>query len=385
MTQCSRIIQCTITLILFAANLNGESKKSSQNEIDLSKIGYPARCDYLFQDSDHYAKRHIEFVDDEHLLVTFPLRSVPCDKYGQPPAEKYRSVIIDLTGKALSSFERLPGENIQAGPDKRLLMSSGWQIRLLDWNFATLQHIDWTSSQGPQSKLPRWTGRLILAPSRTGFLVTDGYPPNHTSYFEGMPAGQTSGVASCSLPAVTDGGFGCLEVNTEELHIHVGDSVREIRDPILFQARAAILPDSQTILILNEKYKLFLLGGPGGSREIADLRWLTPGAGSGFRWEMASAASQRIMFFGHGARVPITDSSGFGYYLRTAIVDVTSKRIVFRKQYPIDDDLAVSPNGQFLAVRNKSNLTLISLPEAEHSMHRDGSKVNSLPPPAASP
>ncbi len=68
------------------------------------------------------------------------------------------------------------------------------------------------------------------------------------------------------------------------------------------------------------------------------------------------------MFFSHGARFPITDSSGLGYYLRVAVVDIGSKRIVFRKQYPIDSDVAISPDGRVLAVRRKTNLTLIDLP-----------------------
>ncbi|SPF41294.1 exported hypothetical protein [Candidatus Sulfotelmatobacter kueseliae] len=353
-----------VLLLAFTSGLQGQTSGRSQRQIDLEKIGYPAQahCDYMFQDKDAYAKRHVEFLDSEHLLVSFPLRSSPCDKYGQPTANKFRSVIIDTTGTPLHSFDWSPREDVQAGPDGHILMSSGWEICLLDADFSTLQRIEWPKGQGPQSKMTTWTGRLINAPSRRGFVATDAYAPNHTAYFEGTPARQTASVDTCWSLAVTDGGFACLDRSKQQLDIHLSDGERSVRAPALGKAAALLLPDPQTVLILTDKHRLDQVDPSGADQEIADLHWLVPGWNSGFRWDLASGAARRVLFFSHGARFPITDSSGFGYYLRVAVVDIGSKSIVFRKQYPIDSDVAISPDGRTLAVRRKADLTLIDLP-----------------------
>ncbi len=340
-----------------------QSAQPSKQEIDLQKIGYPARCDYMFQDKDAYAKRHIEFLDSDRLLVSFPLRSSACDKNNQPPAEKYRSVLIDKAGRLLQSADWLPGEDVQAGPDGHILMTSGREIRILDADFTVLQRVEWARGEDPQRKLMQhWAWYLMTAPSRHGFLVGENYPQYRAAYFEGNPARQTVAVDSCWPAAVTDGGVACLEGAKEQLDIYLGNNERKMHDPLLRKAQAAILPNPQTVLILTDKYQLYLLGPSGSKQEVADLHWLVPGWNSGFRWDLTSGTARRILFFSHGARFPITDTSGFGYYLRIAVVDVPSRTIVFREQYPIDSDVAISPDGHLLAVRTKTSLTLNRLP-----------------------
>jgi len=355
---------CIGTLMfVLTSGLQSQSSPLSPQEIDLQKIGYPASCDYMFQDKDAYDKRHVEFLDSDRLLVSFPLRSAPCDRNRQPPAEKYRSVVIDTAGRQLHSFDWSPGENVQAGPDGHILMTSGWEIRILDSDFSVLQHVEWMSGEDPQRKaMQHWAWYLITAPSRHGFIVGERYPQYRAAYFEGNPARQTVAADSCWPAAVTDGGFACLEASKEQLVIHLGNSERDAHDPLLPKAQVAILPDPQTVLILTDKYQLYLLGPSRSKQKIADLHWLAPGWNSGFRWELASAAAGRILFFSHGARFPITDTGGFGLYLRVAVVDVASKAIVFRAQYPIDSDVAISPDGHLLAVRTKTRLTLNRLP-----------------------
>jgi hypothetical protein len=347
--------------VLLLGSTPGIQGQSSSSEIDLQKIGYPAGCDYLFQDKDGYSKRHVEFLDLEHLLVSFPMRSAPCDKNNQAPAEKYRSVIIDTAARPLHSLDWSPGENIQAGPDGHILMTSGWEIRILDSDFSVLQRVEWASGQD-RKRIPDWLGRIITAPSRHGFVIADGYPHTRTAYFEGNPARQTAAVDSCWPAAVTDGGFACVEASKEQLDIHLRDSERNIRNDLLGKAGTAILPDPQTVLLLTQKRQLYLLDPSGKATKIADLHWLAPGGNSGFRWDLVSGAARRILFFSHGARFPITDTSGFGPYLRVAVVDVPSGTIVFRAQYPIDTDVAISPDGQLLAVRTKTRLVLTGLP-----------------------
>jgi hypothetical protein len=205
-------------------------------------------------------------------------------------------------------------------------------------------------------------GSLITAPSRHGFVIADGYPQYRTAYFEGNPARQTVVADSCWPAAVTDGGFACVEAGQEQLDIHLSNRQRNFHNHLMVKARAAVLPDPETVLLLADKYRLYLLNPSGPEQEIADLHWLAPGWNSGFRWDLTSGTARRILFFSHGARFPITDTSGFGYYLRIAVVDMPSKAIVFRRQYPIGSDVAISPDGHLLAIRTKTRLTLEKLP-----------------------
>jgi hypothetical protein len=356
-----RRLHLGVLLLACAPGMQSQSTRSSPQEIDLRKIGYPARCDYMFQDKDAYAKRHVEFLDDEHLLVSFPLRALPCDKNNQPPGEKYRSVLIDTAGRQLHSFDWLPGENIQAGPDGHILMTSGWEIRILDSDFSILQRVEWISAQD-RERVPNWRGGLMVAPSRHGFVVADGYPQNRTAYFEGNPVRQTGVVDSCWPAAVTDGGFGCVDASKEDIDIHLGGGERQVHDPLVRTATTAILPDPQTVILLTGKFRLYRIDRSGADQTIADLHWLAPGWNSGFRWDLATGTAQRILFFSHGARFPITDSSGLGYYLRVGVVDVPSRTIVFRAQYPINSDVAISPDGHLLAVRRGTRLMLEKVP-----------------------
>jgi hypothetical protein len=119
-------------------------------------------------------------LDAERLLISFPLRALPCDKNNQPPAEKYRSVVIDIAGRPLRSFDWLPGENVQIGPDGHILMISAWDIRILDSDFSILQPFEWISGQD-RKWIPDGRGSLITAPSRHGFVIADGYPQYRTA------------------------------------------------------------------------------------------------------------------------------------------------------------------------------------------------------------
>jgi hypothetical protein len=44
-----------------------------------------------------------------------------------------------------------------------------------------------------------------------------------------------------------------------------------------------------------------------------------------------------------------------------AVVDVLEKRTIFRKQYDINSDVALSPDGRWFAVRERTRLTLRKL------------------------
>jgi hypothetical protein len=332
MQRRSRLV--ILVFMALALALAAQERNNVQHVIDLTGIGYPQPpCDYMFQE-DAYSKNHIEFLDSERLLVSFPADTIGCDKkqgYFPKNAPKFRSVIMDLSGKVLHSFDWQLGENIQAGPDGHILFLTGKEIRILDSDFSLLQSI-------PDTRPPlQIVGRsLIVDPARHGFAVRDGYPTYHVAYFAGNPAKQTQEADDCNSVRAVDGGFLCRD-SSQPSHftVHVSPSKPELDQRNI----------SSTLQV--------------GLHDNPDKRWVVPGWPAWISREGESISSSgRIMYFSRGCRFPITDTSGFGYFLRVIVVDTKEKRTILRKQYDINSDVVLSPDGNWFSVREQTRLTL---------------------------
>ena len=95
---------------------------------------------------------------------------------------------------------------------------------------------------------------------------------------------------------------------------------------------------------------------------IADLHAIAPGWNSGFRYLLSNANSQRILFYSHGRRFPVTDAWGFGNYYKVALVELKSKKVIFQQNFPANSDVAISPDGRLIVVREQARLTLYPVP-----------------------
>jgi len=308
-----------------------QEPNSVQRAIDLRAIGYPQPpCDFMFQ-VDSYGKNHVEFVDSERLLVSFPADTSNCDKKqgytGRNPSQ-YRSVVMDLSGRVLHSLDWNLGDDVQAGPDGHILMVTEAEIRILGMDFSLLQTI-------PDIPRGRVHTSLALSPSRHGFAKKFGYPDYRVIYFEGSPAVKTEEADDCRLVTIVDGGFLCR--NPERLlEVIPHLSLNGAAAPALHQGSDECWSD-----------------------KIVRKRWLLPPRPAWSSREGSSvSASDRVMCFTTGTLFPISDTSGFGYFLRVAILDVLEKQVVFRKQYDIGSDVALSPDGHWFAVREQTRLTL---------------------------
>jgi hypothetical protein len=318
---------------MLALTPRAQEPKSVQRVIDLKAIGYPQPpCDYMFQ-VDYYHKTHIEFLDSERLLVSFPADVTSCDKqsvYSGRSARTYRSVVMDLSGKILHSLDWKSGENVQAGPDGHIILLTGNNIHILDWDFSLIQNIP------ALRPLAIWEAKV--SPSRHGFAILGHYPGNQVVYFEGTPVRKAQDVEDCDFIAVVDGGFLCRDTSQPGQFIaHVSDEAQSNQQMINAIAK-------------------------GITDETPDRKWLIPGRPAWIsRVATVTSGSGRILYFCTGTRFPVTDTSGFGYFLRVAVVDVLEKRTIFRKQYDINSDVALSPDGRWFAVREQTRLTLRKL------------------------
>jgi hypothetical protein len=205
---------------------------------------------------------------------------------------------------------------VQAGPDGHILLSTGREIRILDSEFSVVQTIASVNEDDSTWKLTRhWTGAIIVAPSRHGFLIHESYPPYRVGYFEGDPAKQVLVADSCPGGiAVADGGFACGRppADSDRLAILVGKSEWHVDDELLRRARALALLAPQTLLVLTDKLQLYEFDAPTAKEKVADLRWLAPGWNSGFRYELASATARRILSSAMGLNSLSRTRTGLG-------------------------------------------------------------------------
>jgi hypothetical protein len=341
-------------IYLLAAIPTRLSGGASTKTIDLHSIGYPEPpCDYMFQDSDAYAKRHIEFLDSGHLLVSFPsLQTSDCHNR-QLTNQDFRSVVLDLSGNQISSLDwkRTEVFNLQAGPDGDILAITPTGIRLMDRSFRSIQDIS----------LPAIGLAVELAPSRKGFAAIFGQQISavakpHTVYFGGQIPLQEEFQANTSNVAIGDGILASIFVEDRTATLNADQ-----RSFSCVKAAWIVIPTTLRPVCLTDNYRLVELREGGGESLIADVHSLAPGRNSGFRYELTDANVGRLLIDSHGARFGISDSWGFGYYRLVGIYDLRAKRQVFRGQFPIDSDVAISPSGTLLAVRDRTRIDIYDI------------------------
>lgn len=344
----------------FAAIPTRLSAGAPTKTIDLHSFGYPEPpCDYMFQDSDAYAKRHIEFLDSEHLLVSFPLlQASVC--HNQPLSNQdFRSVVLDLSGHQISSFDwkRTEVFNLQAGPDGDILAITPTGIRVMDKSFRSVQDILLPGDVFQRSFMTMGLA-VELAPSRKGFAAIFGREISavakpHAAYFGGQIPVREEFEANTFNVAIGDGILApiILQDRTATLNI-------EQKSFSCVNAAWIVIPIPMRPVCLTDNFRIVELREGGGQSLIADVHSLAPGRNSGFRYELTDANVGRLLLDSHGARFAISDSRGFGYYRLVGIYDLRIKRQVFRAQFPIDSDVAISPSGTLLAVRDRTRLDI---------------------------
>ncbi|HKF53840.1 MAG TPA: hypothetical protein VKJ45_00290 [Blastocatellia bacterium] len=335
---------------LWCVFLSAPAFAAAPTIIDLRPLGYP-NCDYLFQAQDAYAERHVEFLDSQHLIVKFPV-SQESICTGTAVHTSFRSVVVDLSGRARDSkqWDRPAVTNVQAGPDGRILEIAPGRVTILDASFEPLQTINLSATDFPN------LASIEVSPARHGFAVIDsrfigrGFY-GFSAYFDGPIPVHQSITQNTDEVIVGDGALIPFSRSIE-----VGSKHFECPKGVWIALPADLNP-----VCLTSDFQLVQLTEGGGQAVIANVRDLAPGWNSGLRYLLTG--SQRILLDSHGVRFPLTDTSGIGYYRKVAIWDLRSQKEVFRRQFSINSDVAISPDGNVLAVQEKSKITLYPIQE----------------------
>jgi hypothetical protein len=370
--NCFRLVKLSsVPVLIGALMLLGDCvpADAASKSIDLRSAGYPSPpCDYMFQDADGLPKRHVEFLDSQHLVVSFTVpKAGTCQGAGVPWPTDFRSVVLDLSGKIVSKsdWSRPAIFNVKAGPDGKLLEIVPGGIRVMDQSFQPLQEIALPEKDFPKAMVPSPLS-IQLAPSRHGFAAT--FPEfigigfnGYSAYFDGdLPLQQT-------LSQNTDDvivGDGLLLAMPGPRGVTATPRSIELDSKTYSCAKAywIAIPIKDHPVCLTSDFQLAEMVPDGNQTVIADFRDMAPGWNSVLGYLLCDANSHRILLYSYGRRFPVTDAWGFGNYFKIAVLDLNSKQVVFQQSSSENSDVALSPDGKLLAVREKARLTLSTIP-----------------------
>jgi hypothetical protein len=277
---------------------------------------------------------------------------------------------VNVSGEVLHTLTLQFNELVFPGPDGHILLLAEGGFRVLDADFSELQMLSWQNN-GAADQTPFWAvvGRNIyLTPSRQGFVIEGPYPDYGAAYFEGNPIKLVKAISPCSpFPAVADGGFGCFEDHPKSKLVgHLVDEGWDLEDRRLGDRLQAAFPTPVTLLLLTNKFKLYEFQRGRSAKELANLHWLAPGLLSRVSsFSLASNSTHRLLVSSLGCWLPITDSTGLGYYQRIVVLDYLSGAVIYRTKSSIYANIAISPDGRLLAISVRNRVSLVTLPDAD--------------------
>lgn len=328
--------------------------------IDLRSLGYTlGDC--------KFPNARIEFVDSIRLLISFPGNS-SCKGAEPYQTQQRRAAVVKVSGEVLHASNLQSGQFLLAGPSGHLLLPAENGLHILDADFLEIQTLPW-SNGADAGRTPSWSwaANIFLTPSREGFAIQGPYPNYAIAYFEGNPIRLVFTLDTCSpVAAVTDGGIACLQQSPKsKVEVHSVNSSWDLEDS-RFREREwlwAGLPTPDMLLLFSSKFKLFVFQRGGTVTQLADLHWLSPGLwNSGSSYSLTSSSAHRVLVSSWGCWLPLNDTTGIGLYKRVLVLDYLSGAVVFKRQYSIGSDVALSPDGHLLAVRENDQLSVVPLP-----------------------
>lgn len=353
-----------LIILVSAAVINAEP----EHVIDLHAAGYPSPpCDYLFQNAKGSPDGHVEFLNSHYLIVKFPVRKgQQCQNGRISEPVDFRSLVMDTSGKIIATLDwsRPDVFNVQAGPDGNILEIVPGGIRIMDQSFQLLQDIV-LPEKDFLKVIPRPVS-VELAPSRHGFAAI--YPEfigrgfyGFAAYYAGpMPLHKTV-TQNTDFVIVGDDTLipasGVRGFSSGSISVVLGSKTYTCSKGLW-----VAVPEIDSPVCLTSDFHLVELATDGAQKLVADVSRMAPGWwNSGFTYQTTDSKTKRLLLESFGVRFPVTDSWGFGNYRIVSVYDLKSGRQWFSKQFPWSTDVAVSPDGSLLAVREKAKINIYAL------------------------
>jgi hypothetical protein len=342
---------------LFLVALSGHAQTAQEWKLDLAQYG-------LVKGSCAWHPGHLEFLDDDHVVVSAPV-AYNCDKNERDKPTDTRMTEIDLQGHELATVRRSDVVELKAGPIGFVTVCTGDRLELLSRDLQVAESI--TLSEGEPSGC--YFGGM-LSPSRTAMAIW-GPPKSHQlrlyqrSFTD--PIAEVTLLKGQNLKAVTDDGF--LVCTKEKKQCDVVGSQGRARSFVMPELGGAsgnyivglIAPDRLLVASFDDK-RLYAETPTGEELTMGDVAKIRPPFIGSSNVQMSAAEPRRILYRVDGCLLGDFDDCYGDIFHRFAVFDSQTSRMLFRHNYAPGADLKISPNGHIVMERDGAEVHFFRLP-----------------------
>lgn len=349
-----RLLELIVWAGLILVSPFGQAQTVQEWKLDLAQYG-------LVKSSCARYPGHLEFLDDEHLVVTAPIAYV-CDKNSWDKPTDTRITEIDLQGHELATVRRAEVFGLAAGPIGYVTVCSGSGVELLSRDL----HVVWSIAlprssyecYGPRLSSSR-TAIAIAGPANSQFRLYQGS--------SGNPIEEITRSKGQSVEAIADDGFLiCVEARKQCDVVGSQGVARSFARPELSGASGYYivgLVAADRMLVASFDGKHLYAETPTGEKiTVGDVAKLKPPFINSSAAAMSAVEPRRILYRVDGCLLGDIDDCYGVVFRRFAVFDSRTSQMLFRHSYPPGADLKISPNGHIVMEQDGAQVHLFRLP-----------------------
>jgi hypothetical protein len=337
--------------------LLGQAQTAQEWKLDLSQYG-------LVKAGCFGYPGHLEFLDDDHLVVSAPV-AFTCDKSDRGKPTDTRITEIDLQGHELAAIRRPDLVELVAGPIEYVTVCTADRVELLSRNLQVARSI--TLSGSGQSGGCDFGGEL--SPSRTAMAIW-GPAKSQLRLYQGsssdpiaeimMPKGE-------SFRGATDDGFlVCVEERKQCEVVGSHGPERSFAMPQIGGASGyyivGLVASDRLLVASFDGKRLFAETPTGETVTMGDIAKIRPPFIDSSDTKMSAAEPRRILYRVDGCLLGDFDDCYGVVFHRFAVFNSQTSRMLFRHSYAPGANLKISPNGHIVMEQDGAEVHLFRIP-----------------------
>ena len=342
---------------LLLVALVGRAQAVQEWKLDLAQYG-------LVKASCAWYPGHIEFLDDDHLIISAPV-AYTCDKSNRDKPTDTRITEIDLQGHQITAIRRTDVAEMLAGPIGYITVCTGDRVELLSRDLQVARSVAFWESGQPHGCYfggglsPSRTAMVIAGPANSQFRLYQGSSSD--------PIAEITTTHGQSVRAVADDGFlVCIEERKQCEVVGSHGAVRSFTMPQLwgssgYQIVGLVAPDRLLFTSFDGK-RLYAETPTGETVTMGDLSKIRPPFINSSAAEISAAEPRRILYSIDGCLLGDFDDCYGVVFHRFAVFDSQTSQMLFRHSYASDADLKISPNGHIVMEQDGPEVHLFRLP-----------------------
>lgn len=307
---------------------------------------------------------HLEFLDDDHLVVSAPV-AYRCDKDDRDKPTETRISVIDLRGHELATVRRTDVVELAAGPIGYVTVCTGDRVELLSQNLQVTRSIAISDNGQPGRCLfsgglsPSRTAMMIAGPGKSQFRLYRG--PSDT------PIAEMIGAKGQSIRAADDDGFLVCSKQKRDCDVVARHGVvRSFPIPQLGGASGyyivgLVAPDKLLVAGFDGKH-LYAETPTGETIPMGDIAKIKPPFIDSSNTEISATEPRRILYHVDGCLLGDFDDCYGVVFRRFAVFDSQTGQMIFRHSYAPGAELKICPDGHVVMEQVGSEVRLFRLP-----------------------